>query len=206
MASELPDSVSGDGVRAAVKITSFQLSEIYLRPTNDTDAVTKYITAVMAMLGAWSSWLDHLPQETRMADLPLLFGFVISMMFKLTSDVGGALLQPRLGLDLMPRRPEEQVFRSFEGFIEKLNEELEDGLGKVVAFACQLIEAHGLLFDQLLNACLHFATEVHSFNFGEQRVFSQMNAFANKVLNRPKERSAGSTSLGDDAAFHLDAQ
>ena len=102
MASVLPDSVT-----AAVKITSFQLSEKYLKPTENMDALTKYITAVMAMLGAWASWLDHLPQEFRRQNVPLLSSFVISMMFKLTSDVGRVLLQQRL--DLMQRRPEELV-------------------------------------------------------------------------------------------------
>ena len=196
MAAALPD-----GVSAAVKITSFQLSKKYLGPTENIDAVTKYITAVMAMLGAWSSWVDHLPQEIRTEDLPLLFGFVISMMFKLTSDVGRALLQQRL--DLMQKRPEERWFNLFNCFLEDLNVELEDAVEKVAAYACHLSEPDGLLFDQLLNACLHFASEVRSFNLGHEKVFVQMNAFANKVLSKIY-RSAGSTS--DDAAFNLDVQ
>ena len=84
--------------------------------------------------------------------------------------------------------------------LERLNEELEDAVDPVVARAACLSAADGLLFDQLLNACLHFATEVRSFNLGHEKVFVQMNAFANKVLLRIYR------SPSDDAALNSGVQ
>ena len=178
MATHLPD-----GVAAAVKIVSYNLSLTYLEPSAESaDAVTKWTASVMAMLGAWSAWLDCLPREIRSDDIPKLFGFVISMLFKLTQDVGRTLLQQRI--DLMKHCPENVFFQSFDTFMQELNVELEAAVDKLVAYVSQLHTPDALIFDQLLNACLHFVEEVHSFGFELQRPFAQMRAFADKVLTK----------------------
>ena len=172
-------------VQAAVKVMAFVLAQHYATPTPSPDAVTWYVTSFMAWLGAWSAFLEFLPNSMKMK-LQYLSTFVADMQFTLSTHIGRCCLDQRA--DDLKIDPGHKTWSDFDTFMVLLTEELDEVFEPLRDYVLGQSVASGLLYDQAMHAVLLFGVRCQKFH--HSRLTIHLNSFVSKLTTAVYKQQA----------------